>query len=54
MIMNCCCRVLNLLTGESARVARSWLADARTALETRQTAELLLAHSAAQSVRTVY
>uniref|UniRef100_A0A914VVZ9 MICOS complex subunit MIC60 n=1 Tax=Plectus sambesii TaxID=2011161 RepID=A0A914VVZ9_9BILA len=47
-------RLLQLLEGEPARVARSWVHDARVHLETRQAAELLLAHAAAISMRTVY
>jgi hypothetical protein len=49
-----CFSLLQLLHGEPARVARDWVRDARVHLETRQAAELLLAHAAATSMRTVY
>lgn len=43
-----------LLKGEPARIASDWVRDTRDHLETRQAAELLMAHAAAQSVRTYY
>ncbi|KAH7693317.1 CBN-IMMT-1 protein, partial [Aphelenchoides avenae] len=47
-------RVVHLLRGEPARVARDWIADTRTYLETRWLADLLVAHAAVTSIRSIY
>jgi len=41
---------VTLLRGESGRVARDWLQEARLTLEARQAAEALVAHAASQGV----
>lgn len=47
-------RVAQLLRGEPGRIARDWIADTRTYLETRWLAELLVAHAAVTSIRSIY
>jgi len=47
-------KLMLLLKGEPARLASDWIKDARLHLETRRTAELLLAHASAVSMRTIY
>merc|ERR1712107_163044 len=41
---------VTLLRGESGRVARDWLEEARLTLEARQAAEALVAHAASQGI----
>jgi len=41
---------VTLLRGESGRVARDWLQEARLTLEARQAAEALVAHAASQGI----
>ncbi|KAJ1352138.1 MICOS complex subunit MIC60-1 [Parelaphostrongylus tenuis] len=47
-------RVAQLLRGEPAMAIRDWVADTRTYLETRLLAQLLVAHAAVSSIRTIY
>jgi len=44
---------VTLLSGESGRVARDWLEEARLTLEMRQAAEALLSHAEADGVRVL-
>ncbi|XP_042211943.1 MICOS complex subunit MIC60-like isoform X2 [Homarus americanus] len=46
-------RYMNLLRGEPRNVAASWIKEARLTLETRQTADALLAHAAATAVKAL-
>ncbi|KAI6176852.1 Mitochondrial inner membrane protein [Aphelenchoides bicaudatus] len=47
-------RVTQLLRGEPANIASDWIKDARSHLEARFLADLLLTHSAASGIRTIY
>jgi mitofilin len=47
-------RLTQLLRGEPARIAKDWIKDTQTHLEARFLADLLLMHSAAISVRSIY
>ncbi|KAI6188268.1 MICOS complex subunit MIC60 [Aphelenchoides besseyi] len=47
-------RVAQLLKGEPARIAQDWIKDTRAHLEARFLAHLLLAHSVASSIRSIY
>ncbi|CAB3400477.1 unnamed protein product [Caenorhabditis bovis] len=47
-------RVVQLLNGEPARLARDWVIDTRAYLESRLLAELLVAHAAVSSIRSTY
>lgn len=47
-------RVTQLLQGQPSRLARDWVVDARTHLETRFLAQLLVAHATATSIRSIY
>ncbi|KAK0396321.1 hypothetical protein QR680_001670 [Steinernema hermaphroditum] len=47
-------KMMQLLTGEPGRIAKDWIHDVRTHLETRVVAELLLAHAAVTSIRSTY
>ncbi|KAI6240190.1 Mitochondrial inner membrane protein Mitofilin domain containing protein [Aphelenchoides fujianensis] len=47
-------RVAQLLQGEPARIAKDWIKDTRSHLEARFLAHLLLAHSVATSIRSIY
>jgi hypothetical protein len=47
-------RLAQLLRGEAAKIARDWIEDARIHSEARFLADLLLSHSAATSIRTIY
>jgi len=47
-------RLTQLLRGEAASVARDWIKDTRLYLETQFLADLLLTHSAASSIKSIY
>jgi len=47
-------RLAQLLRGEPQRIAKDWIEDTRAHLEARFLADLLLTHSAATSIRTIY
>jgi len=47
-------RIAQLLRGEPAMVARSWIRDVRFHLETRMLAELLISHATLTNLRTIY
>lgn len=47
-------RLANLLNGMPARLAKDWIRDTCTFLETRFLADLLLAHSTVTSIRSIY
>uniref|UniRef100_A0A1I7ZU12 MICOS complex subunit MIC60 n=1 Tax=Steinernema glaseri TaxID=37863 RepID=A0A1I7ZU12_9BILA len=47
-------KMMQLLNGEPGRIAKDWIKDVRTHLETRVVAELLLAHAAVTSIRSTY
>ncbi|CAJ0953667.1 unnamed protein product, partial [Mesorhabditis belari] len=47
-------KLLHLLQGQPRLLARDWIVDARTHLETRLLVELLISHAAIQSIRSTY
>lgn len=47
-------RIMQLLNGEPARIARDWIRDTREHLASRFLAELLVAHAAVTSIRSTY
>lgn len=47
-------RYMNLLEGEPRNVARNWIEELRILLETRQTADALIAHAAATSIQAYH
>ncbi|VDO13062.1 unnamed protein product [Haemonchus placei] len=47
-------RISQLLKGEAAQAVRDWLGDARAHLEARLLAQILVAHSAVSSMRSIY
>lgn len=47
-------RVIQLLHGQPARLARDWIIDARTYLETQFLVQLLIAHATVASIRSIY
>lgn len=52
--LNSAVRMLQVLTGPARHLARDWIADARSHLEARFIAEILVAHAAVHSYSTVY
>ncbi|EFO89905.1 hypothetical protein CRE_07355 [Caenorhabditis remanei] len=47
-------RVVQLLKGQPAHLARDWIVDTRAYLESRLLAQLLVAHAAVSSIRSTY
>ncbi|CCD63791.1 MICOS complex subunit MIC60-1 [Caenorhabditis elegans] len=47
-------RVVQLLKGQPAHLARDWIVDTRSYLESRLLAQLLVAHAAVSSIRSTY